>query len=127
MAARLIVECKISNGHTYGKTMELTRVETSNTHIVVPPMPRKKERVDGIDDGSNKRQKLDSSSKDVNTMVTMPSRSIGLVPREDSPSCFFLDPLHLKPGNFGSKLRGTLSHLMYDPFDPPVEGTSRIQ
>mmetsp|Transcript_27834 Transcript_27834/g.50329 ORF Transcript_27834/g.50329 Transcript_27834/m.50329 type:complete len:629 (+) Transcript_27834:200-2086(+) len=127
VAARLIVEGKLSiNGCTTGKTMELTRVETSNTYIVVPPMPRKK--LDGIDidDGSSKRQKMDSSStKDVKQMVTMPARSIGLVPGEDSPSCFFLDPLHLKAGHFGSKLRGTLSRWMYDPFDPPVESVGK--
>ena len=39
-ACRLIVEGKTSNVNTNGRTMELTRVETSNTYIVVPPMPR---------------------------------------------------------------------------------------
>ena len=39
-ACRLIVEGKTSNANTNGRTMELTRVETSNTYIVVPPMPR---------------------------------------------------------------------------------------
>ena len=118
IAARLIVEGKSSNES--GKTMELTRVETSNTYIVVPPMISTEEEND-----SNKRQKLsaDSSStaavKGKKELVTMPARSIGLVPGEESPSCFFLDPLHLQPGHFASKLRGSLSRWMYDPFDPP--------
>ena len=64
--------------------------------------------------------RMDSSSKDAKTMVTIPAQSIGLVPGEDSPSCFFLDPLHLKPGRFGSKLRGTLIYWMYDAFNPPL-------
>ena len=63
---------------------------------------------------------MDSSSKDARTVVTMPERSIGLVPGEDSPSCFFLDPLHLKPGHFGIKLRRTLIYWMYDAFNPPL-------
>ena len=120
IAARLIVEGKSSNES--GKTMELTRVETSNTYIVVPPMISTEEE----ENDSNKRQKLstDSSStaaaKGKKELVTMPARSIGLVPGEESPSCFFLDPLHLQPGHFASKLRGSLSRWMYDPFDPPL-------
>jgi len=114
IAARLIVEGKSSNKS--GKTMELTRVETSNTYIVVPPMVSTE-----VENDSNKRQKLsaDSSAKGKKELVTMPARSIGLVPGEESPSCFFLDPLHLQPGHFASKLRGSLSRWMYDPFDPP--------
>ena len=112
VAARLIVE---GQG---GKTMELTRVETSNTYIVVPPM-----KTDG-----NKRQKMDDASSNGNgkTLVSMPARSVGLVPGEDSPSCFFLDPCHLKEGHFAGKLRGCLSRWTFDPFDPPVEGAGKI-
>ena len=55
IAARLIVEGKSSNKS--GKTMELTRVETSNTYIVVPPMISTEEEND-----SNKRQKLSADS-----------------------------------------------------------------
>mmetsp|Transcript_31083 Transcript_31083/g.65582 ORF Transcript_31083/g.65582 Transcript_31083/m.65582 type:complete len:658 (-) Transcript_31083:124-2097(-) len=131
--ARLIVEGKtLSNGTRIGmgKTMELTRVETSNTYIVVPPMPTKNDRDDGEEEGSNKRLKLlDASSnnnkdgkqdgKQQKALVTMPARSVGQVPGEESPATFFLDPLHLQPGHFGSKLRSTLSSWMYDPFDPP--------
>lgn len=129
VAARLIVE-----GAT-GKTMELTRVETSNSYIVVPPMMSQKNKSstmntmnDGDDESSNnKRQKLlDSSTfrnnKEGRELITMPARSIGVIPGEDSPdSTFFLDPCHLTPGHFGGKLRGTLSRWMYDPFDPPQE------
>ena len=147
IAARLIVEGQEGGS---GKTLELTRVETSNTYIVVPPMLCKKngeDKMDGDDDdgisgnnGSNKRQKLLDSNSSANTtnksndeleknnkkLITMPARSVGLVPGEESPATFFLDPLHLQPGHFASKLRASLSRWMYDPFDPPVvmEGSS---
>ena len=142
IAARLIVEGEEGSS---GKTLELTRVETSNTYIVVPPMLCKKngednttmdgdDNDDGISGSNNKRQKLlDSSSANTTSktsndelekkktkLFTMPARSVGLVPGEESPATFFLDPLHLKPGHFASKLRTSLSGWMYDPFDPPV-------
>jgi len=115
IAARLIVEGDKSSSHAQGKTMELTRVETSNTYIVVPPMLSKEN-----DESAPKRQKLDDDNNKKKELVTMPARSIGLIPGEDSPSCFFLDPAHLQPGHFANKLRGSLSRWMYDPFDPPA-------
>lgn len=122
-AARLIVE---------GSSHELTRVETSNTYVVVPPARdplfcTKEVVVDDDrtnDNGrSNKRQKIVSGSgiKDTHKLITRPARSIGLVPGEDSPSCFFLEPMRLQPGHFRSVLREALSRHVYDPFDPPTE------
>ncbi len=118
VAARLIVE-GASSSLSSGKTLELTRVETSNTYVVVPPVTC----AAGSVDRGNKRQKIDGSSAaattTTTTLVTMPARSVGLVPGEDSPSCFFLDPAHLAPGHFASKLRAALGRWTYDPFDPP--------
>lgn len=114
---RLIVD-----GNDKGKTLELMRVETSNTYILVPPVP-----VDSSSngsaattgsneaaatDGSNKRQKTDK-------LTTMPARSVGLIPGEESPACFFLEPVALHKGHYASKLRWALSRWVYDPLDPP--------
>ncbi|KAL3770968.1 hypothetical protein ACHAWU_005297 [Discostella pseudostelligera] len=143
VAARLIVEGKVDGMKYVGKTLELTRVETSNTYIVVPTTTAAATAtaVMGINNnnnddddgkrmgGGNKRPKINndgsnSHSQDGNEhvkqqLVTIPARSIGLVPGEDSPACFFLDPFHLPPGHFANQLRRILSRWMYDPFDPP--------
>ena len=115
--ARLIVEGKSNDGQSNeGKTLELLRVETSNTCILVPPAHIENGR--GDDPESNKRQKTDSSDKS-KQLTTMPARSVGPIPGEDSPACFFLDPVHLKPGHFADKLRWALSRWVYDPLNPP--------
>ena len=123
LAARLIVEgtqhsasASTNNNGGGGKTLELMRVETSNTYVVVPPMVYSKKDSSSSNSNTNKRQKMETSTE----MVTMPARSIGLIPGEDSPSCFFLDPEYLPPGHFAKRLRGTLSRWVYDPLDPPL-------
>jgi hypothetical protein len=119
VAARLIVEgtSDESNANFKGKTLELMRVETSNTYILVPPMPihKKADEASNEENGS-KRQKLEGGTK---KLTTMPARSVGLIPGEESPACFFLEPIHLKPGHYAHKLRWALSHWVYDPFDLP--------
>ena len=136
--ARLIVEGKSKDGSSNddnqtGKTLELMRVETSNTYVLVPPMPIDKDantqqqhhdsvtkngNADG--NGSNKRQKTSSANEESNKqLTTMPARSVGLIPGEDSPACFFLEPIHLQSGHYASKLRWALSRWVYDPLDPP--------
>ena len=124
ISARLIVEGKSNSGqNNEGKTLELMRIETSNTCILVPPMPivngnDSNGAISEDDPGSNKRQKTDSSDKN-KQLTTMPARSVGLVPGEESPACFFLEPVHLKPGHYAAKLRWALSRWVYDPLDPP--------
>ncbi len=142
VSARLIVEGR------GGKTLELTRVETSNTYIVVPTPSIHSDN--NMNDGTpinaqmmklmmggNKRQRISndcSSSSSISQgqeatdatvqppplVTTVPARSIGLVPGEDSPSCFFLDPSHLPPGHFAPTLRRILSRWVYDPVHPPT-------
>jgi hypothetical protein len=106
---RLIIEGK--SEEEKGKTLELMRVETSNTYILVPPMPDGGDVTNGSPEGameddiiSNKRQKIDGDNT-TKKLTTMPARSVGLIPGEESPACFFLEPVHLKQGHFASKLR----------------------
>lgn len=128
---RLIVEGKSEDGrgaisNNAGKTLELMRVETSNTYVLVPPMPVDKDashdnatngnNTDG--NGSKKRQKV-SPVEANKQLTTMPARSVGLVPGEESPACFFLEPVHLQSGHYAPKLRWALSRWVYDPLDPP--------
>ncbi|KAL7486567.1 hypothetical protein ACHAW6_012174 [Cyclotella cf. meneghiniana] len=129
--ARLIFEGTIGNGNTQnyeGKTVELMRVETSNTYILVPPMPvaendSNPEENNKTENSSNKRQKMygGQSTSTTTKLTTMPARSVGLVPGEEAPACFFLEPIHLKPGHYASKLRWALSRWVYDPLDHPKE------
>jgi hypothetical protein len=128
VAARLIVEPagRSSSYNLQAKTLDLVRVETSNTYIVTPPMAIDNDNSDD-QQGDSKRQKLSSNIETGTTtttaakpqLVTMPARSIGTVPGENSPSCFFLDPVILPQGHFASKLRGALSRWVYDVFEPP--------
>ena len=138
VSARLIIEDKM------GKTLLLTRVETSNTYIVVPPM-----KVDAMtttttnndegittEGGNNKKRKLLSSSPgdeidDVTgsttsnrILVTMSARSVGQIPGESSPATFFLEPTLLPPRHFANVLREILYRATYDPFDPPPTTTT---
>ena len=140
VSARLIIEDKM------GKTLILTRVETSNTYIVVPPM-----KVDAMtttttttnndegittEGGNNKKRKLLSSSPgdeidDVTgstpsnqILVTMSARSVGQIPGESSPATFFLEPTLLPPRHFANVLREILYRATYDPFDPPPTTTT---
>ncbi|KAL7469835.1 hypothetical protein ACHAXS_010086 [Conticribra weissflogii] len=154
IAARLIVEkveqtdCGSGENETLykgGKTLELMKVETSNTYIVVPPMKTTDSKTANVlaeaegegEQSCTKRQKrshvpesrrTSSSECDKNenqspepptALVNMPARSIGLVPGENSPSCFFLEPVHLPSGHFAKKLRGALKRWVFDPLDPP--------
>lgn len=124
VAARLIVEPKNNscNNNKQAKTLELVRVETSNTYIVTPPMAIDPDTA-GDEQGDSKRQKLSSSNEKGTTkakeLVSMPARSIGVVPGENSPSCFFLEPVALPKGHFSTKLRTALSRWVYDPLEPP--------
>lgn len=123
VAARLIVEPKNNSCNTkQAKTLELVRVETSNTYIVTPPMAIGDDTA-GNEQGDSKRQKLSSSNEKETTkakeLVSMPARSIGVVPGENSPSCFFLEPVALPEGHFATKLRTALSRWVYDPLEPP--------
>ena len=114
VAARLIVEpCSVSCDNQ-AKTLDLVRVETSNTYIVTPPMAKND---DNTHEQESKRQKL--SPGGTKKLVTMPARSIGKVPGEDTPSCFFLDPMVLPKGHFANKLRTLLSRWVYNPLEPP--------
>lgn len=154
IAARLIVEKlghhdsasgEIEKPGDRGKTLELMKVETSNTYIVVPPMKTNQSKntcaamEEGVGEQSgHKRQKRNhvqandnnyssqsdkyskQSSEPSKAFVTMAARSIGLVPGENSPSCFFLEPVHLPHGHFAKKLRGALKRWVFDPLDPPL-------
>lgn len=123
VAARLIVEPKNSN-YGQAKTLDLIRVETSNTYIVTPPMA-----VDNDEQGDSKRQKLSSDTNGKGTagqLVTMPARSIGVVPGENSPSCFFLDPMVLPQGHFANKLRTVLGRWVYNPLEPPLASSTAL-
>ncbi|KAL3794150.1 hypothetical protein HJC23_012857 [Cyclotella cryptica] len=128
--ARMLVEGTLESGHENyaGKTIELMRVETSNTYILVPPMPLAESDADANansqdENSPNKRRKINGSPSTASTkkITTMPARSVGLIPGEESPACFFLEPIHLKPGHYASKLRWALSRWVYDPLDPPKE------
>jgi hypothetical protein len=131
VAARLIVEGiggsrKGGGGGGGGKTLELTRVETSNTYVVVPPMPHDRTAA-GEEGGSNKRRRLllpssvgdDDDAAAEDSLVTMPARSVGRAPGQGSPSCFFLEPRIMHLGHIADALRGELNRAIYDPFDPP--------
>jgi len=124
VAARLIVEPgrNSSCNNLRAKTLDLVRVETSNTYIVTPPMAIDNDTSDEQERDS-KRQKLSSNIESETTittkqLVSMPARSVGTVPGENSPSCFFLDPVVLPQGHFASKLRGALSRWVFDVFEP---------
>jgi len=161
IAARLIVEKfghhdsasdETEQNDEGGKTLELMKVETSNTYIVVPPMTTNQSKnacadmEEGVGEQSSpKRQKRnhvqvkqnntssqsDKSSKQSpepsKELVTMPARSIGLVPGENSPSCFFLEPVHLPHGHFAKKLRGALKRWVFDPLDPPSFENGQVE
>lgn len=127
IAARLIVEGEKKTEYS-GKTLDLMRVETSNTYIVVPPMPLNDTNDTNNDDQGesssiNKRRKLNNGTNNDTTsssnLTTMPARSIGVIPGEESPSTFFLDPVHLHPGHYGNRLRSILGRWVFDPLDPP--------
>eukprot|EP00986_Skeletonema_menzelii_P006034 scaffold2280_cov158-Skeletonema_menzelii.AAC.5 len=123
VAARLIVEpCTSNTGNDskrQAKTLDLVRVETSNTYIVTPPMAIDND-CSGDQQGDSKRQKLSETTPTIKQqLVTMPARSIGVVPGENSPSCFFLDPMVLPQGHFANKLRTVLSQWVYNPLEPP--------
>eukprot|EP00984_Skeletonema_dohrnii_P003281 scaffold1088_cov120-Skeletonema_dohrnii-CCMP3373.AAC.4 len=127
VAARLIVEPRSRTGSDskkQAKTLDLVRVETSNTYIVTPPLAINNDG-SGEQQGDSKRQKLTSSGKGstittaTKQLVTMPARSIGVVPGENSPSCFFLDPMVLPQGHFANKLRTALGRWVYNPLEPP--------
>lgn len=136
VAARLIVEPKNSNNGSdsknQAKTLDLIRVETSNTYVVTPPMAVDNDGC-GDQQGDSKRQKLSSDASSgkgttipphsTKQLVTMPARSIGVVPGENSPSCFFLDPMVLPQGHFANKLRTVLGRWVYNPLEPPSTST----
>ena len=136
VAARLIVESSSCNNGSdskkQAKTFDLVRVETSNTYIVTPPMAVDSDG-SGDQQGDSKRQKLSSNTSGKGTtitpatkqLVTMPARSIGVVPGENSPSCFFLDPMVLPQGHyFANKLRTVLGRWIYNPLEPPSTSTA---
>ena len=125
VAARLIVEPSTrsatagNDSKKQAKTLDLVRVETSNTYIVTPPMTIDNDD-SGNQQGDSKRQKLSATTPAIKQqLVTMPARSIGVVPGENSPSCFFLDPMVLPQGHFANKLRTVLSRWVYNPLEPP--------